>query len=137
MPSPCAALSTPWSTPTAAANFRSHAYVRTLREAQLRGSMGPVGACQDNAAMESFFSLLQTNVLNRRRWTSRNDLRLAIVTWIGKTYRRRRQDRLGHLTPIEVEAPPTDRSRGLETTHPPSQPKRGQSRLTNLRGQYS
>ena len=84
--------------------FRSHAYVRTLRAAQLRGSMGRVGACADNAAMESFFSLLQKNVLNRRRWTSREELRLAIVVWIEKTYhRRRRQDSLGRLTPIEFE----------------------------------
>ena len=85
--------------------FRSHAYVRALHQAQLRGSMGRVGACQDNAAMESFFSLLQKNVLNRRRWTTRDELRLAIVTWIESTYhRRRRQDRLGRLTPIEFEA---------------------------------
>ena len=48
--------------------------------------MGRVGACADNAAMESFFSLLQKNVLNRRRWTSRGQLRLAIVTWIERTY---------------------------------------------------
>ena len=48
--------------------------------------MGRVGACADNAAMESFFSLLQKNVLNRRRWTTRLELRLAIVTWIEKTY---------------------------------------------------
>ena len=55
--------------------------------------MGRVGACADNAAMESFFSLLQKNVLNRRRWTTRDQLRLAIVTWIERTYhRRRRQD---------------------------------------------
>jgi transposase InsO family protein len=39
--------------------FHSHAYVRALRDAQLRGSMGRVGACPDNAAMESLFSLLQ------------------------------------------------------------------------------
>ena len=84
--------------------FRSHAYVRTLREALLRGSMGRVGACADNAAMESFFSLLQKNVLNRRRWRAREELRLAIITWIEKTYhRRRRQDRLGRMTPIEFE----------------------------------
>jgi putative transposase len=75
--------------------FRSHAYQRALREAQLRGSMGRVGTCADNAAMESFFSLLQKNVLNRRRWPSRAELRLAIVTWIESTYhRRRRQDTL-------------------------------------------
>lgn len=69
------------------------------------GSMGRVGAAGDNAAMESFFSLLQKNVLNRRTWTTRDDLRIAIVTWIERTYhRRRRQDGLGRVTPIEYEA---------------------------------
>jgi transposase InsO family protein len=54
--------------------------------------------------MESFFSLLQKNVLDRRRWPTREQLRLAIVIWIEKTYhRRRRQDGLGRLTPIEFE----------------------------------
>jgi transposase InsO family protein len=54
--------------------------------------------------MESVFSLLQKNVLNRRRWTSRAELRLAIVTWIETTYhRRRRQQGLGRLTPVEFE----------------------------------
>ena len=86
------------------AQFRSHAFVQTLRQHGLFGSMGRVGAAGDNAAMESFFSLLQNNVLNRRRWTSREQLRLAIITWIERTYhRRRRQRRLGKLTPIEYE----------------------------------
>lgn len=68
------------------------------------GSMGRVGACGDNAAMESFFSLLQKNVLDRRSWATRQELRIAIVTWIERTYhRRRRQARLGKLTPIEYE----------------------------------
>ena len=54
--------------------------------------------------MESFFSLLQKNVLNRRTWATRYELRIAIVTWIERTYhRRRRQPRLGRLTPIEFE----------------------------------
>ena len=84
--------------------FRSHAYQRVLRNAGLHGSMGRVGTCADNAAMESFFSLLQKNVLDRRRWTSRDELRLAIITWIERTYhRRRRQHALGRLTPIEFE----------------------------------
>ena len=66
--------------------------------------MGRVGACADNAAMESFFSLLQKNVLNRKTWLTREELRLEIVIWIEKTYhRRRRQDRRGRLTPIEFE----------------------------------
>ncbi len=88
----------------AGSQFRSHAYQRELRSAGLRGSMGRVGTCADNAAMESFFSLLQKNVLNRRRWRTRTELRLAIVTWIETTYhRRRRQQALGRLTPVEFE----------------------------------
>lgn len=84
--------------------FRATVYVRALANHRLRGSMGRVAACADNAAMESFFSLLQKNVLNRRRWETREELRLAIVTWIETTYHRRRRQRgLGKLTPIEFE----------------------------------
>lgn len=84
--------------------FRSRKFVRALGRHEMVGSMGRVGAAGDNAAMESFFSLLQKNVLDRRTWATREDLRIAIVTWIERTYhRRRRQDGLGRLTPIEFE----------------------------------
>jgi transposase InsO family protein len=54
--------------------------------------------------MESFFSLLQKNVLNTKRWETREELRLAIVSWIEQTYNRRRRQRgLGRLTPVEYE----------------------------------
>ena len=85
--------------------FRSRKLRRELAVHNLVGSMGRVASCGDNAAVESFFSLLQKNVLNRRSWTTREQLRIAIVTWIERTYhRRRRQVRLGRLTPIEFEA---------------------------------
>lgn len=71
--------------------------------------MGRVGACGDNAAMESFFSLLQKNVLNRRPWATREQLRLAIVTWIERTYQRR----LGRMTPIEFETVYADQTLAL------------------------
>ena len=84
--------------------FRSKKYLRALHRHDLAGSMGQVGSCADNAAMESWFALLQKNVLNRRTWATRDQLRLAIVTWTQRTYhRRRRQARLGKLTPIEYE----------------------------------
>jgi transposase InsO family protein len=55
--------------------------------------------------MESFFSLLQKNVLDRRRWDTREELRIAIVTQIGRTdHRRRRQIGVGRLSPNEFEA---------------------------------
>ncbi len=54
--------------------------------------------------MESFFSLLKKNVLDQQSWATRNQLRLTIVYWIEARYhRRRRQRRLGKLTPIEFE----------------------------------
>ena len=54
--------------------------------------------------MESFFALLQKNVLNRKKWVRREELRITIITWIERTYHRRsRQRRLGKLTPIESE----------------------------------
>ena len=84
--------------------FRSRKFVHALNRHGLIGSMGRVGAAGDNAAMESFFALLQKNVLDRRSWATREELRIAIVTWIERTYhRRRRQDSLGRLTPIEYE----------------------------------
>ena len=84
--------------------FRARSFVHALNRHHLIGSMGKVGAAGDNAAMESFFALLQKNVLDRKRWRTREDLRIAIITWIERTYhRRRRQARLGRLTPIEYE----------------------------------
>jgi transposase InsO family protein len=84
--------------------FRARKVHRALARHGLVGSMGQVGSAGDNAAMESFFALLQRNVLDRRRWTTRDELRIAIVTWIERTYhRRRRQVALGRLTPIEYE----------------------------------
>ena len=84
--------------------FRSRKLLRALNRHAMVGSMGRVGAAGDNAAMESFFSLLQKNVLDRRSWATRQELRIAIVTWIERTYHRRRgQDALGRLTPIEYE----------------------------------
>ena len=84
--------------------FRSTKVVRLLKNNGLLGSRGRVGACGDNAAMESFFSLLQKNVLDTKRWETREELRLAIVVWIETRYNRRRRQRgLGKLTPVEFE----------------------------------
>jgi transposase InsO family protein len=101
------------------------AFVRTLRSNGLTGSMGRGGACGDNAAMESFFALLQKNVLNGQRWATREQLRLAIITWIERTYhRRRRQRRLGRLTPSNTR----------QLTRPHTQPEPPSPRVNQDRG---
>ncbi len=85
--------------------FRSRKFVQALDRHRMAGSTGRIGAAGDNAAMESFFSLLQKNVLNRRSWATRQELRITIVTWIERTYHRhRRQAALDRLTPVEFEA---------------------------------
>ncbi len=84
--------------------FRSRAFTAVLKANDLTGSMGRVSSAGDNAAMESFYSLLQKNVLNRRRWRTRDELAFAITYWIEHTYNRRRRQRgLGRLTPVEYE----------------------------------
>lgn len=69
-------LSTPSCTePTGTVNdefcFRYKKFQRLLRTHRLTGSMGHVASAADNAGMESFFNLLQTNVFDRQRWDNR------------------------------------------------------------------
>jgi putative transposase len=85
--------------------FRSDAYVRSLREHGLYGSLGRVGVCADNAAMESFFSVLQTtsSTVDAGRpminsgWRSPSGSRGPTTADTGKTASVR-------LTPIDFEA---------------------------------
>jgi putative transposase len=57
---------------------------------------------QARIGWESFFAQLQNNVLDRQRWTTREQLRLAIIPWIERTCRRRHW-RLAASHPIEYE----------------------------------
>lgn len=84
--------------------FRSRKYQRRLKVQDLVGLMRRVGSAGDKAAMESFFALRQNNILDRRSWSTRDELRIAITTWIERTYHRhRRQLALGCLTPVQYE----------------------------------
>jgi putative transposase len=84
--------------------FRARSFRAGLAAAGLQGSMCRVASAGDNPAMESFWSLLQKNVLNSRQWATREELHNAIVFWIEHTYNRRRRQRgLGKLTPVEYE----------------------------------
>ena len=65
--------------------------------------LGRVGAAGNKAVVESPF-WLQNNVLDDQQWTTRAELRIAIVPRVERTYRRRRrQSGLGRLTPVESE----------------------------------
>ena len=89
----------------------------------LVGSMGRVASAGDNAAIEIFFALPQKNVLDIQRWDIREELRLAIVTWIETKYNhRRRQRAFDKQTPVEFDAVHLPARRGVGTINPQCQP---------------
>jgi putative transposase len=84
--------------------YTSWEFGKRLRKAGLLASMGSVGDCYDNAMMESFWGTLQLEVLDRKKWKTRDELAAAIFQWIECWYNpRRRHSNLGMLSPTEFE----------------------------------
>ena len=66
--------------------------------------MGSVGDCFDNAMMESLFSCLEAEVLDRDRFGTREEARAAIFTWLAGWYNiHKRHSGVGYLAPQEYE----------------------------------
>lgn len=86
------------------AQYTALAFGRALQAAGMQGSMGHVGDALDNAVAESFFATLQTELLDRRSWATREQLRSAIFEYIEAFYnRQRRHSTLGYLSPADFE----------------------------------
>lgn len=84
--------------------FTSWAFSNKIRSAGLMPSFGSVGDGLDNAMMESFWSSMQIELLNRRRWKTRVELANAIFDYIEIFHnRQRRHSALGYHTPTEYE----------------------------------
>ena len=67
-------------------------------------SFGTVGDGLDNAMIESFWSSMQIELLDRKKWKTRLELANAIFDYIEIfCNRRRRHSALGYRTPIEYE----------------------------------
>lgn len=82
--------------------------------------MDEVSSEGNNAAMESYFSLLHKPVLNRRRWDAHVPIRRAIDAWFGWTYHRRQhRDPLGRLTPNKYEPLPREGCRASSVIKSP------------------
>ena len=66
--------------------------------------MGSVGDCFDNAVIESFWSRVQVELLDRRRWKTRVELANALFEYLEVFHNhKRRHSSLGMRTPAEFE----------------------------------
>jgi putative transposase len=84
--------------------FTSWAFTRRALDSGLMPSMGSVGDCYDNAVIESFWSRMQVELLDRRHWRTRVELANAIFEYLEIFHnRQRRHSALGMLTPVEFE----------------------------------
>jgi transposase InsO family protein len=85
--------------------YTSWNFGHRLREAGLLGSMGRVASSVDNSMIESFWSTLQRELLDRQRWTTKTQLASAIFEWIEAWYNpARRHSALGYRSPTQFEA---------------------------------
>jgi transposase InsO family protein len=84
--------------------FASWAFTDRAKASGLVPSMGSVGDCYDNAMIESFWSRMQVELLDRKRWKTRVELANAIFDYLEIWHnRQRRHSQLAMLTPIEFE----------------------------------
>lgn len=85
--------------------YTSLAFGQRCRQARVRPSMGSVGDCFDNALCESFFATLECELLDRRRFRTQSEARMAVFEFLEGWYNlHRRHSALGYLSPVEFES---------------------------------
>jgi putative transposase len=88
------------------------------KAAKIRPSMGSVGDAYDNAMCESFFATLECELLDRRRFATKAEARMAIFEFIEGWYNlTRRHSGLGRISPIEFERRHHSMQRERAVTH--------------------
>jgi transposase InsO family protein len=83
--------------------YASHDYQALLTRAQMVGSMSRKGNCYDNAAVESFFGTLKTELVYQHQYATRAQARADIFEYIEVFYnRQRRHSGVGYKTPKQA-----------------------------------
>lgn len=91
------------------AQYTSLAFGNRCKEAGVRPSTGSAGDAYDNAMCESFFATLECELLDRRRFRSHAEAKIAVFHFIEGFYNpTRRHSALGYLSPIEYEGTQDD-----------------------------
>src|SRR6476620_4271836 len=84
--------------------YTSIEFGKRCRQAGVRPSMGSVGDAYDNAMAESFFATLECELLDRRRFKTQAEARVAVFEFIEGFYNpRRRHSSIGYLSPTDYE----------------------------------
>ena len=84
--------------------YVSLAFGQLARANGIAQSMGHVGSAYDNAVSETFFATLKKELIHRRSWPTKAELRPEVFEFIEGFYnRRRRHSYLGWLSPAEFE----------------------------------
>ena len=84
--------------------YTSLAFGSRCRQAGIRPSMGSVGDCYDNALCESFFATLECELIDRTRFRTHAEARMAIFDFIEGWYNpRRRHSAIGYRSPADYE----------------------------------
>jgi len=84
--------------------YTSYAFGKRCREAGVMPSMGSVGDAYDNAMAESFFASLERELLDRRRFKTQAEAKMAVFEWIEGWYNpHRRHSSLGYRSPVNYE----------------------------------
>lgn len=84
--------------------------------------------------IESFWSKMQVELLNRQKWNTRVELANAIFDYLEIFHnRRRRHSALGMLTPERLRSPPQDHPSRMNPRNP-SPRNRGHAKVSGLPG---
>jgi putative transposase len=92
------------TTPIESAQYTSYEFGKALRASGLLASMGRVGSAFDNSMAESVFATLKTELIDRRSWPTRHELKMEVFSYLEGFYNtRRRHSRLNNLSPTDYE----------------------------------
>jgi len=84
--------------------YTSFAFGKRCQEVDIRPSMGSAGDCYDNALAESFFATLECELLDRRKFRTREEASRAVFEFIEGWYNpHRRHSSLGQVSPVRYE----------------------------------
>lgn len=83
--------------------YASVALGARLAEAGISISMGAPGSAYDNALAEAFFASLETELIDRSAWASRDDALRDVLDWTEFYNTTRLHSSIGYVSPVEFE----------------------------------